>query len=281
MTTVSYAVAMDKLSELKSPAASDPTLLTGGASVPRSVTRIMGLLEILARDPAGSTLVQLSQELKTPKSSLLMLLRPFVSEGYLIRVDGRYLLGPLMFQLTAQMLDQRRPQRLLRPFLEELAERSQESVYVVVLDDQAMVATYLDTIPSPKMIRFAVRVGFIRPLYATAAGRLLLAFQDAAWEDDYFKRITLEPLTPHTNLDVVAVRKELIAIRNSGLAVTVDESVEGGGAVAAAVRDPLGRVEAALTIAAPTSRLRENLPAFQEMILEIARRASGTLPNVR
>ena len=105
-----------------------------------------------------------------------MLLRPIVAEGYLARTNGRYMLGPRMHKLAAEILHARRYPRVVRPYLEALAERTQETVYVAALDPEMKVATFIDMIESQRTIKFGLPIGFTRPLYATAAGSLLLAF---------------------------------------------------------------------------------------------------------
>lgn len=255
-----------------------PSEENGQASVPsgssRSVSRILGLIEVLARDPDGYSLAQLSSELGSPKSSLLMLLRSLVADGYMLRSDSRYLLGPKMFSMAARVLEIRRLPQLLRPFLEELAERSQETVYLAVLDEQAKVLTFIDSVASTKLIRFVAPIGYDRPLYATAAGRLLLANQSAEWQEDYLRTVPRTALTSHTRTDAAELREELIAIRELGLSLSIDEAVDGGGAVAAPVTGQDGEIEAALVIAAPTPRLRRQLPVLQNMVRGVAVRAS-------
>jgi len=44
----------------------------------------------------------------------------------------------------------------VRPFLEELAVRSRESVYLGVLDRIGKVITYVDAIDSPHSVRYSV-----------------------------------------------------------------------------------------------------------------------------
>lgn len=243
---------------------------------PRSVGRVLALLNFVARRAAGSTLTELSTELDTPKSSLLLLLRPLLAEGYLVRDRNRYLLGPHMYGLAARIQNIRQPLKLLRFFLEELAEQSQETVYVAVLDEQSKVATFVDTVASSKMVRFVMPAGFSRPLYASAAGLLLLAYQDESWQQEYLSEIVATAIVANSKAGRRALEEELAKIRNVGLAILLDESMEGHGAIAAPVFDPEGKIEAALMIAAPTLRLRKNLTAFEKLIGDIAQRASAT-----
>jgi len=245
------------------------------ASSPRSALRIFGLLEALGRHGEGVSLAQLSNELSSPKSSLLMLLRPIVAEGYLVRAEGRYILGPRMYRLAAELLNTRRYPRAVRPYLEALAERTRETVYLAVLDREMKLATFIDMIESPRTIKFDLPLGFTRPLYATAAGRLLLAFQEPAWQHDYLHSTDLKPLTTYTTTEPETIQRDLTAIRRLKVAISIDEAVDGGGAIAAPIMGPGGEVEAALVVAAPTTRLRKNLSSYQHAVVELAAEASG------
>jgi hypothetical protein len=150
---------------------------------PRSLARLLGLFDALARSPDGLSLADLNVALESPKSSLLNLLRPLVSEGYVLHDGNRYRLGPAIFRLAANIMSVWNFSKLLHPYLEELASRCHETVYLGVLDREHGVITYVDVIESAKSVRYAMPVGTRRPLYCTAAGRLLLAHADQNWQD--------------------------------------------------------------------------------------------------
>ena len=50
---------------------------------PRSLMRLLGLFDALAKSKEGLTLADLNTELSSPKSSLLNLLRPLVADALL------------------------------------------------------------------------------------------------------------------------------------------------------------------------------------------------------
>ena len=54
---------------------------------------------------------------------------------------------------------------------------------------------YIDSIESPQPVRYATLIGMSGALYATAAGRVLLAFQPQAYRDAYLKNAKLVALT--------------------------------------------------------------------------------------
>ena len=57
--------------------------VASGVTGPRSLTRLLGLFDVLAKSKHGMSLAELNQALQSPKSSLLNLLRPLVIDGYL------------------------------------------------------------------------------------------------------------------------------------------------------------------------------------------------------
>ncbi|RPI41534.1 MAG: IclR family transcriptional regulator [Betaproteobacteria bacterium] len=247
------------------------------AGAPRSVMRLLRVFETIAAAREGNTLAQLSVRLAAPKSSLLMLLRPLVASGYLLHVDSRYRLGAAAYRLAADILSTRDLNQLMRPYMEDLVSRSRESVFLATLDRETRLVVYADRIDSPQAIRYSAPVGTMRPLYCSAAGLVLLAFQDDEWRERYLRTTQIKPLTPHTVIGKTAIRRNLERIRAEGLAVSIGEAVPGVGGVAAPIVNADGSVSAALLVAAPAERLQSELPGLRRLVKEVARRASSGL----
>lgn len=255
--------------------ASNPTETAAGAASPRALMRILGIFEGIAQSGKGMTLAELATLLAAPKSSLLLLLRPLVANDYLIHDAGAYKLGTNIFQLASAVLSGRDLSKLIRPFLEKLVAATGETVYLAAIDKEARVATYVQGIDSPQAVRYSVAAGSVRPLYTSAAGKLLLAFQDPAWRDNYIKTTKLKPLTPATTVDRNELKAELAAIRKSGVAISIGEAVEDAAGIAAPLFNSDGSVTHALLIAAPAERFKRALPALRQAILETSRDASA------
>lgn len=243
---------------------------------PRSLTRLLGLFDVLAKSHDGMTLAELNQALQSPKSSLLNLLRPLVADGYLACDNGRYRLGLSIFRLAASIMSVWNFSSSMRPYLEELALKSEESVYLGVLDKVDAVITYVDAIDSAKAIRFSIPVGAARPLYSTAAGRILLAFGDPDWVEDYLKNAKLAPYTPQTVSSRKALREELENIRRTRISISMGETFPESGAIAAPIFGADGKLIAAIAIGAPISRLEARLQELRPLVSGIAARASGS-----
>jgi IclR family transcriptional regulator, acetate operon repressor len=244
-------------------------------SFARSAMRLVALFEALAKSEEGVSLAELSTTIGAPKSSLLGILRSMVALGYMEHGHGLYRLGPKSFRLAADILAVRRFPALVRPILQDLAAASGETVFLVVLDRLAQRVTYADIIDSANPVRYTVPHGTTRPLYVSAGGLMLLAYQEPGWVDTYIGTTRLEPLTPRTVTDPAQLRERLAAIRRDGLAISLGETVPGAAGVAAPIFNADGSVSAGLLIGAPLDRFEQELPELKRLLREAVTRAAG------
>jgi len=244
------------------------------ASGPRSLMRVLRTFALLSRAPEGISLSELTTALDTPKSSLLNLVRPLVAEGYLINEGGVYRLGPAVFRMSAAVLSAWNFAKTIRPFMEDLSHRTEETVLLGVLNQEAGVLTYLETIESPHPVRYHITAGTTRPLYASSAGRLLLAYADPAWTDDYLDSLVIKARTAKPTTKTW-LRKQLPVIRQQGCEWALDHYLVGLASVAAPVLDSEGHCIASLSIAGPSHRFSHELDKLIATVKEVASRASG------
>ncbi|QJQ01529.1 MULTISPECIES: IclR family transcriptional regulator [Herbaspirillum] len=242
---------------------------------PRSLMRLLGLFDALAASSDGMTLAELNVALDTPKSSLLNLLRPLVLEAYLMHDGTRYRLGPAIFRMSANVMAAWNVAKVLRPFMVELSSACKETVYLGVLDVEEKVVTYVEVLESAQSVRYSMTVGQRRPLYCTAAGRVLLAHAPATFLDTYLDTVELAALTPRTKSTREALLAELAQIRKTGIAVSKGELVSESAGMSVPVRSPDGTVIAAMAIGAPLERFEANIDRLREILLGVARRVSG------
>jgi DNA-binding IclR family transcriptional regulator len=149
-------------------------------------------------------------------------------------------------------------------------------VYIGVLDTVGNVITYVDAIESAKAVRFSVPVGAARPLYSTAAGRVLLAFGDPEWVEEYLRNTKIAAYTPYTISSRKALRDELDKIRKTRISISMGETFPESGAIAAPIFGGDGKLLAAIAIGAPVSRLESRIAELTPVITDIAGRASGS-----
>jgi DNA-binding IclR family transcriptional regulator len=244
---------------------------------PRSATRIPQVLRLLADAPGGATLSALSKSNGTPKSSLLALLRALTETGFVQRRDGRYAIGPESIKLASAIVAQRPFPDVAISVVDTLATASGESAFLAQLAEDAPEAVYIYRADSASALRFIAEVGAREPLYSSAVGRVLLAFQPKAWRDTYLRAVRLTPRTPKTVRGKRALRGIVEQVRRTRLAVSLEETIEGVAGVAAPVFDKAGDLLAGLVIGAPVSRARSRIKTLERLVGDAAAEISGLM----
>lgn len=245
------------------------------AEGPRSLSRLLQLFEVLAAAPDGLTLADLNAALDTPKSSLLNLLRPLVSDGYLVHASGSYRLGLRAFQMATGILAAWDMARVYRPFLERIARETGETAMLAVADATAGTLSYVDVVLSDQPIRYQIAVGTTRPLHAAAAGRVLLAFGEPAGTAAYLRRTRLDGGMDRP-FSRKSLEEELETIRREGIEVSVDRLIAGLSSIAAPVFDASGRCIAALALGGPSERIAPRRGDLVETVRALAQEASAS-----
>lgn len=237
---------------------------------PRTAVRIVKILQFIAKTADGATLAQLSIGLGAPKTSLFSLLRALTDSQYLLQADGRYHLSNAAFALGAAIIARRQFPDAAMPIMRALADESGETTFISELIPNEAVAVYIARAESSNPIRFMAAIGERRPLYSSSGGRVLLAYQEQKWQDNYLRTAKIVAHTPHTITNKAAIRKLLRTIRETGLSRTHEDVHEGVSAFAAPILDRSGKVIAALALAAPTSRANEKSETFSRLVLKAA-----------
>lgn len=200
---------------------------------------------------------EVARTLDWPPSSAHLLLTSLVDLGVLHRTAaGRYRLGFRLLGLTRILLANTPWRDIAATEMQALRAAHGETVTLLALDGgtlirvEALPGTLGGSVPPPSL-------GVTPPLHATASGKLLAALRP--------HEVTLDdPLpacTPATCTSRHALDGELHAVRETGLAFSLQEYRAGVCSVAAPVRNHNGEVIAALTLSAPTHRFRRQVHA--------------------
>lgn len=139
--------------------------------VPRSIERVLDLLEIVIAE-TGCSLTTAAANADLTPTTALRYLRALEARGYLDRDEqGLFHPGATLQRIAVSLHDGGLLEGLLataQPHLEALAASSGESVYLVVSDGRT--ATYVATAESSRAIRHVGWVGQNVPIEGTAAG---------------------------------------------------------------------------------------------------------------
>lgn len=221
------------------------------------------------------SLSTLSARLGVPKTSAMHLLRALAEAEYVQRTAAGFELGTASYRLARIIGTAGSFEEIAHPVLQAMLERTGETVLLGVIGEDQVSATYTVRYPSPQAVRFAPDTGERRPLYATGIGKLLLAYSPPEFLTSYVRSTKLEPMTPKTVRTKKLLQEQLARVRETGIAISIDEMAEGGSALAAPVFDRSGKVVAALVIAVPTGRMAANRALLEAAVRDGAKKLSG------
>jgi DNA-binding IclR family transcriptional regulator len=248
----------------------------------QTIERVSLILDILGQNPQGISIRDLSAKVSLPKGTTHRLLSSLSFLGY-VRQDSKtrdYLLGFKLVELGNLLLGQLDLRKEAEPFLKELAERTKETVHMVILDRNEIV--YIDKVEgdhNPSGLRMASRIGLRNPAHSSAVGKVLLShFPDEAL-NQFFKGKGLAKRTENTITDAVQLKEHLKIVRNQGYAMDDEENEKGVRCVGAPIYNEAGHAVAAVSISGPAFRVTKKMvqEIFKKEVMEIALKISQRL----
>lgn len=218
----------------------------------QSLERGLQVLHALNEAPSGLSLSEVARTTGMTRAAARRFLLTLVSLDY-ARFDGReYSLRPRVLELGRSYLSSLRLPDVALPALERLAYDVRETTSLTVLDGDEIV--YVARVHGFRILTVTIAVGTRFPAYATSTGRVMLAGLDDAELDAYLSRADLRQLTAGTMTGPERLAKEIRRVRRQGWVVVDQELEQGLRSIAAPVRDPQGRVIAAVNISTTAGR---------------------------
>lgn len=197
---------------------------------------------------------EMSQEFGVSKATIYRALVTLERHRYVAQnpVTGRYRLGTRLGQIVQSSGPRLDLGVEARPYMDQVRERTKETVHLDVLDgDEVVVTAKLDGLQTVQVMS---KVGNRGPAHCISTGKVILAYG----EPYLFDRVVaggLPRYTARTHDTVDALSRELAQIRENGFAVNWAEWREEAHGIAAPVVDGSLRVVAALGICGPSARL--------------------------
>ena len=218
------------------------------------------------------SLTEISERSGTPLTTAHRLLAELTAWGALTRRgDGRYEIGPKLWDLGLLAPVQLELRQVAAPFLLDVHTATRDTVHLAVREGSR--ALYVERVSGRESVPVVSQVGSRLPLHATGVGKVLLA----AAPDEVLQEVlrSLSRETRHTVVEPCRLRRELTEIRRRGFARTSEEMSLGAASVAVPItveRSGGPVVAGALGIVVASSR-RDT--ARLVPVLEVAARGIG------
>lgn len=235
----------------------------------KTAARTLDVFEAFAAARRPLTLSELARAIGAPVASCFGIVRTLEERGYLYSVRARRGLYP-----TKRLLEQARVITAHDPLLDRLEgalvalrDRSGETVLLAKLSRDR--AVYLDVLEGPQTVRYAARVGDLKPLHSSAVGKALLGTVDDAERRRLLGRLDLVRVTPTTVTSRRALTADLAAGHARGWYVTRGENVPDVMAVAVPVT--LNDEVFAIAVAGPMHRMAPRADRHGALLIEARR----------
>ncbi len=190
--------------------------------------------------------------------------------------DHAWALGPKFTQLAGSIAHHTDLITLAARPLQGIGRKFGEAVNLGILagNGQQTVARWTGSDARP-----VADVGGRKPLYCTALGKALLAFQPERSLADLIAGISFERLTERTVTDAAALVAELESVRSRGFALDSGEIIDGTACVAVPIFDDRGGVAGAASVSGPAFRMTD--PRRFDIAADLLRAAGAVAEGFR
>lgn len=217
-----------------------------------SLARGLDVICAFTRYTPRMTLSEVAKATDTSRATARRLLLTLVREGYAEKSGRTFSLRPKVLQLGYSALSSVGILDIVQPVMNELTQRTQESIFTAVLTGDEV--TYLARSTPDRVISVSINVGNRIPAYAASTGRILLAGEPDESLERYLDRIELSRHTSTTVTSKAKLRKIIEETRALGYSLVDEELEVGVRSLSVPIRDASNRVIAALNACCPASR---------------------------
>lgn len=222
------------------------------------VYKALQVLRCLGDERRELALSEICYQVDLPKTTVFRYLQTLCACGFVTHDPNTdlYRVGLRVWELGQSVHEPLRVRECALPAMRELRDRFNETVNLGVLDRLEVV--YVEIIESRRSLRMHALLGGRDPVYSTALGKALLAFTP---EDHWPERLPhdLAARTERTIISSARLRLDLALTHERGYALDDEENEDGARCIAAPIFNHQGRAVAAVSLAAPASRMTERL----------------------
>ena len=230
----------------------------------KAVQTALDIVDTLQENgPMGVT--EIATHLRVSKATIHSHLSTLHQNGYVVRKDGTYRLGPHFLDMSHHVRDRFAIYDIVVDEVDTLAERSGELALFTVEEQGKGVCLYKAS--GDMAVQTELYVGYRNDLHHTAVGKAILAFMPRKRREELVRDLKFTRHTERTISDRAELREELDEVREHGIAFNREETIAGLVGAGKPVRAQDGGVYGAVSVIGPTSRMTDDrLDEISEMI---------------
>jgi DNA-binding IclR family transcriptional regulator len=237
----------------KTRAAKRPISLLAGAGRGRiqSIERAVAILETVANNPDGISLVEISALLGLHNSTVFHLIKTLAALGVVEQFSDtkQYRVGSRLFLLAAGAMNENNMLMQATPILEALSRETGEAAHLAIRSRHEIVVVARTA--ATGLLQLSGYTGATRPAHCTAIGKVLMAAVAPEMLDGLLEHFDFKSYTKNTITDPRRYKKELATVREKGIAYDECEFDPDVKCIAVPVWDFAGRCPGAIGISGP------------------------------
>lgn len=241
------------------------------ATTVKSALRVLELLEYFAEERRAAPVGELATALGWPQSSTSVLLRCLVDAGYFDhdRRTGLFSPNVRLGLATAWIQEHAYSEHSLLRLMERVHEQTGHTV--MIGERRGIHVRYLHVLQSQREGRFTAKIGSLRPLFGSAAGRMLLTTLPEREIGALLRKANaLEPDRGRQH-DFEQVCRAVARARQAGHAESSGTSMPGASALAVLLPVSRDRMPMTLSVGGPVKQItreRQQLLAVLQSAVE-------------
>ncbi|MGI6453302.1 MAG: IclR family transcriptional regulator [Syntrophomonadaceae bacterium] len=242
--------------------------------VVKTIDKALSIIELFLDKSEPLSAVEIHRALNIPKPTVSRLTRVLEYRGYLTKTENnKYWLGSKILQLASIINEQLELATLARPIVKELRDCTHQTVHLNIIEKFERVCIYC--LQGKGDVRGYMVVGQRSPLHIGASAKLLLAFNDDRFINEYIEQYKLSDKR-FGLINSNELWADIHQIREKGYCVTIKQRTRDGIGISAPIREVSGRVIAAVTITAPATRI-DMIDCYIAKVMEAASEISSLL----
>jgi len=227
--------------------ATSPKRATGTQAVDRAADLLVEVLK--SEKPV--TFSYLTNKSGLAKGTASRLISALERNGLLQRnKKGEIETGITINQFASRISSINRLVTKLQPVMRQIGNETGETISLAISGNDAV--ENIAQIDAKYLLSSRNWIGQKVPFHASAAGKVLLAFQNID-----ISKMKLDKLTNSTIITKADFEKEISKVRENNYAVIIDELEMGLVAISVPVKNEIGEVIAALSVSGPSTRLNQ------------------------
>lgn len=238
----------------------------------KSAERTLALFELFSTEQRAMTVTEIASALLIPQPSASVLVRSFVSLGYLERTEGRRAYYPTLrlMLLTSWMNNRHESASQIPKLIAQVAQLTGESTVLAMRN--SIYSQYVLVRRGREPERMHVESGMLYPLACSSTGWCLMSRLSDDEIGKIVRRTQVEAASKYWRETAINAIERVAEFRRDGFAFSAGQTESGLGGIAVLMPATTSSAQFSVAVGGPLQRIAQK----QRLILDALNELTGT-----